>query len=202
MATAIFILAAYLIGSISFAVVVSWFFGLPDPHTYGSGNPGATNVLRTGRKLAAALTLIGDAAKGAAAICLARYFAPEFGVGEATLAGVVLAVFFGHLYPLYFRFKGGKGVATAAGILLAMDWRIGLSVLATWVVVALVSRYSSLAALVAAALSPVISFCFLGWGPPTWAVAVMALMLIWRHRANISRLAAGGESRIRLSKRS
>ncbi|HEX7812781.1 MAG TPA: glycerol-3-phosphate 1-O-acyltransferase PlsY [Burkholderiales bacterium] len=201
MATAIFILLAYLIGSISFAVVVSRVFGLPDPHTYGSGNPGATNVLRTGRKLAAALTLAGDAAKGAAAFCLARYFAPEFGVGEATLAGVVLAVFFGHLYPLYFRFKGGKGVATAAGILLAMDWRIGLWALLTWVVVALVSRYSSLAAIMAAALSPVISFYYLGWGPLTWAVAVMALMLIWRHRANIARLAAGGEGRIRLSKR-
>jgi glycerol-3-phosphate acyltransferase PlsY len=201
MATAIFILLAYLIGSISFAVVVSRVFGLPDPHTYGSGNPGATNVLRTGRKLAAALTLAGDAAKGAAAFCLARHFAPAFGVGEATLAGVVLAVFFGHLYPLYFRFKGGKGVATAAGILLAMDWRIGLWALLTWVVVALVSRYSSLAAIVAAALSPVISFYYLGWGPLTWAVAVMALMLIWRHRANIARLAAGGEGRIRLSKR-
>lgn len=201
MATAIFILAAYLIGSISFAVVISWFFGLPDPHTYGSGNPGATNVLRTGRKLAAALTLIGDAAKGAVAICLARHFAPDFGVGEATLAGVVLGVFFGHLYPLYFRFKGGKGVATAAGILLAMDWRIGMSVVVIWVAVALVSRYSSLAALVAAVLSPLVCFYFLGWGPLAWAAIVMALMLVWRHRANIARLAAGGEGRIRLSKR-
>jgi glycerol-3-phosphate acyltransferase PlsY len=201
MASTIFILVAYLIGSISFAVVVSWFFGLPDPHTYGSGNPGATNVLRTGRKLAAVLTLAGDAAKGAAAFCLARYFALQFGVGEATLAAVALAAFFGHLYPLYFHFKGGKGVATAAGILLAMDWRIGLSVLVIWVVVALVSRYSSLAALVAAALSPVVCFYFLGWGPLTWAVVIMALMLIWRHRANITRLASGGESRIRLSKR-
>ncbi len=202
MTTAIFILIAYLIGSISFAVVVSWLFGLPDPHTYGSGNPGATNVLRTGRKLAAALTLVGDAAKGAVAVCLARYFAPEFGVGDPTLAGVVLAVFIGHLYPLYFRFKGGKGVATAAGILLALDWRIGLSVVVIWIVVALVSRYSSLAALVAAALSPLVCFYFLGWGPLTWAVMVMAMMLIWRHRANIARLAGGGESRIRLSKRS
>ncbi len=202
MATAIFIFGSYLIGSVSFAVVVSWFFGLPDPHTYGSGNPGATNVLRTGRKLAAALTLAGDAAKGAAAFCLARYLAPQFGVGEATLAAVALAAFLGHLYPLYFRFKGGKGVATAAGILLAMDWRIGVSVLAIWVTVALVSRYSSLAAIVAAALSPLASLYFLGRGAPTWAVLAMALMLIWRHRANISRLASGGESRIRLSKRS
>ena len=202
MATAIFILISYLIGSISFAVVISWLFGLPDPHTYGSGNPGATNVLRTGRKLAAVLTLAGDAAKGAAAFCLARYFAREFGVGDATLAAVALAAFFGHLYPLYFRFKGGKGVATAAGILLAIDWRIGLSVLVIWVVVALVSRYSSLAAIVAAILSPLASLYFLGWGPLTWVVLVMALMLVWRHRANISRLVSGGESRIRLSKRS
>ncbi len=202
MATAIFILISYLIGSISFAVVISWLFGLPDPHTYGSGNPGATNVLRTGRKLAAVLTLAGDAAKGAAAFCLARYFARESGVGEATLAAVALAAFFGHLYPFYFRFKGGKGVATAAGILLAIDWRIGLSVLVTWVVVALVSRYSSLAAIVAAILSPLASLYFLGWGPLTWVVLVMALMLVWRHRANISRLVSGGESRIRLSKRS
>lgn len=202
MASVIFVLAAYLIGSISFAVVVSWFFGLPDPHTYGSGNPGATNVLRSGSKLAAVLTLAGDAAKGAAAFCLARHVAPEFGVGEATLAAVALAAFFGHLYPLYFRFKGGKGVATAAGLLLAMDWRIGLSVLAIWVAVALVSRYSSLAAIVAAALSPLVSLYFLGLGPLTWAVLMMALMLVWRHRVNIARLASGGESRIRLSKRS
>jgi glycerol-3-phosphate acyltransferase PlsY len=202
MASVIFVLAAYLIGSISFAVAVSWFFGLPDPHTYGSGNPGATNVLRSGSKLAAVLTLAGDAAKGAAALCLARYFAPEFGAGETTLAAVALAAFFGHLYPLYFRFKGGKGVATAAGILLAADWRVGVSVLAIWVAVALVSRYSSLAAIVAAALSPLVSLYFLGSGPLTWAVLVMALMLVWRHRANIARLASGGESRIRLSKRS
>ena len=201
MATATFILIAYLIGSISFAVVVSWFFGLPDPHSYGSGNPGATNVLRTGRKLAAALTLIGDAAKGVFAVCLARYFAPEFGLGEPALAGVVIAVFLGHLFPLYFRFKGGKGVATAAGILLALDWRIGLSVVVIWIVVVLVTRYSSLAALVAAALSPLACFYFVGWGPLTWAVIVMTLMLIWRHRANIARLAGGAESRIRLSKR-
>ncbi len=201
MAPAIFILISYLIGSISFAVVISGLFGLPDPHTYGSGNPGATNVLRTGRKLAAVLTLAGDAAKGAAAFCLARYFAPEFGVGEATLAAVALAAFSGHLYPLYFRFKGGKGVATAAGILLAIDWRIGLSVLVTWVVVALVSRYSSLAAIVAAILSPLASLYFLGWGPLTWVVLVMALMLVWRHRANVLRLVSGGESRIRLWKR-
>lgn len=202
MTTAIFILVAYLIGSISFAVVVSWMFGLPDPHTYGSGNPGATNVLRTGRKAAAVLTLVGDAAKGAVAILLARHFAPEHGLGDATIAGVAVGVFLGHLFPVYFRFKGGKGVATAAGILLALDWRVGVGVLAIWIVVALVSRYSSLAAIVAAALSPIACGIFLGWGPLSWAVLVMAMLLVWRHRANISRLASGGESRIRLSKRS
>ena len=124
MASIIFVVVAYLIGSISFAVVVSWCFGLPDPHTYGSGNPGATNVLRTGRKTAAVLTLIGDSAKGAFALWAALRLAPEFEVGETTLAAVALAAFIGHLFPVYFRFKGGKGVSIAAGILLALDLRI------------------------------------------------------------------------------
>jgi glycerol-3-phosphate acyltransferase PlsY len=201
MTAALFALVAYLIGSVSFAVVVSWMFGLPDPHTYGSGNPGATNVLRTGRKAAAALTLAGDAAKGAVAIALGRHYAPQFGAGDEALAGVAIAVFLGHLFPLYFRFKGGKGVATAAGILLALDWRLGAGVLAIWIVVALVSRYSSLAAILAAALSPLVCGLFMGWGPLSWAVLAMALLLVWRHRANIQRLASGTESRIRLSKR-
>ena len=200
MASALFVLAAYLIGSISFAVVVSRFFGLPDPHTYGSGNPGATNVLRTGKRAAAVLTLTGDAAKGAVALWLAQQFAARSGVGESTLAAVALAVFLGHLFPLYFRFRGGKGVATAAGILLAMDWRIALTLLVVWVLVAVFSRYSSLAAVVAAALSPLAAFHFLGWGPMTWAVLVIAVLLVWRHRGNIERLLAGNESRIRESK--
>lgn len=200
MVSALFVLAAYLIGSISFAVVVSWFFGLPDPHTYGSRNPGATNVLRSGKEAAAVLTLIGDAAKGAVALWLAQQFAARFGVGEHALAAVALAAFLGHLFPLYFRFRGGKGVATAAGILLAIDWRIALTLLAVWGLVALVSRYSSLAAIVAAALSPLVAFYFLGWGPMTWAVLMIAVLLIWRHRANIERLLAGNESRIRLKR--
>ena len=200
MTSALFILAAYLIGSVSFAVVVSWFFGLPDPHSYGSGNPGATNVLRTGKKAAAVLTLIGDTAKGAAALWLAQYVAPRFGVGEYALAAVALAAFLGHLFPLYFRFRGGKGVATAAGILLVMDWRIALTLLAVWALVAVVSRYSSLAAIVAAALSPLVAFYFLGGGPMTWAVLVIALLLLWRHRGNVERLLAGNESRIRLKR--
>ena len=201
MTTAVFALIAYLIGSVSFAVVVSHAFGLPDPHTYGSGNPGATNVLRTGRKAAAALTLVGDAAKGSFAYLLARHFAPQFEGGEATLAAVALAAFLGHLYPVYFRFKGGKGVATAAGILLAMDWRLGLAVIGSWIAVALVFRYSSLAALFAAAASPLLALYFLGAGPLIVAVLAMAILLIWRHRGNISRLARGEEGRIRLSKR-
>jgi glycerol-3-phosphate acyltransferase PlsY len=202
MASALFVLAAYLIGSISFAVVVSRFFGLPDPHTYGSGNPGATNVLRTGKRAAAVLTLIGDAAKGAVALWLAQQLAARFGVGESALAAVALAVFLGHLFPLYFRFRGGKGVATAAGILLAMDWRIAATLLVVWVLVAVFSRYSSLAAVVAAALSPLAAFHFLGPGPMTWALLVIAVLLVWRHRGNIERLLAGNESRIRGWKRS
>lgn len=200
MAAALFVLVAYLIGSISFAVVVSWAFGLPDPHSYGSGNPGATNVLRSGKKAAAVLTLIGDAAKGAIALWLAQYFAPRFGVGEGVLAAVALAAFLGHLFPLYFRFRGGKGVATAAGILLAIDWHIALTLLVIWVLVAVFSRYSSLAAIVAAALSPLAAFHFLGWVPMTWSVLLIAVLLVWRHRANIERLFAGNESRIRLKR--
>jgi glycerol-3-phosphate acyltransferase PlsY len=202
MASALFVLVAYLIGSISFAVVVSWIFGLPDPHTYGSGNPGATNVLRTGKKAAAMLTLIGDAAKGTVALWLAQQYAPQFGIGEKTLAAVALAAFLGHLFPLYFRFRGGKGVATAAGILLAMDWRIALTLVVVWVLVSVVSRYSSLAAIIAASSSPLAAYYFLGWGPMTWAVLVIAVLLVWRHRGNIERLLAGNETRIRLSRRS
>ena len=200
MAPVLFVVVAYLIGSISFAVVVSWGFGLPDPHTYGSGNPGATNVLRTGRKAAAVLTLLGDAAKGAIALWLARRLAPEFNVGEITLAAVALAVFLGHLFPVYFRFKGGKGVSTAAGILLALDLRIAGVVLLVWLLVVLASRYSSLGAIVAALAAPVATVYFLGWGPFAWMVLAMTALLLWRHRANIGRLMDGSESRIRLSR--
>ena len=182
-------------------MVVSRCFALPDPHTYGSGNPGATNVLRTGRKAAAVLTLIGDAAKGAIAVWLARHFAPQFGVGDLALGAVVLAAFLGHLFPLYFHFRGGKGVATAVGILLVMDWRVATVLMAVWAAVAAVSRYSSLAAIVAAVLSPLATLYFVGWGASTWAVLVMAVFLVWRHRANIERLLDGTESRIRLSRR-
>ncbi|HEX9450126.1 MAG TPA: glycerol-3-phosphate 1-O-acyltransferase PlsY [Burkholderiales bacterium] len=200
MAPIVFVVAAYLIGSISFAVVVSWCFRLPDPHTYGSGNPGATNVLRTGKKAAAVLTLIGDAAKGAIALCLARRLAPEFDVGEITLAAVAFAVFIGHLFPVYFRFKGGKGVSTAAGILLALDFRIAGVVLLVWLLTVLASRYSSLGAIVAALAASVATFYFLGWGPYACMVLAMTALLLWRHRGNVERLMNGTESRLRLSR--
>jgi glycerol-3-phosphate acyltransferase PlsY len=200
MAPIVFVFAAYLIGSISFAVVVSWCFRLPDPHTYGSGNPGATNVLRTGKKAAAVLTLVGDAAKGVIALWLARRLAPEFDVGEITLAAVAFAVFIGHLFPVYFRFKGGKGVSTAAGILLALDLRIAGVVLLVWLLTVLASRYSSLGAIVAALAAPVATFYFLGWGPFACMVLAMTALLLWRHRGNVERLMNGTESRIRLSR--
>ena len=200
MAPIVFVVVAYLIGSISFAVVVSWCFGLPDPHTYGSGNPGATNVLRTGRKGAAALTLIGDAAKGAIVLWLANLLAPKFGVGEITLASVAFAAFIGHLFPLYFRFKGGKGVSTAAGLLLALDVRIAGVALLVWLLTIFVSRYSSLASMMAALAAPVATLYFLGWGPFVWMVLAMTALLLWRHRGNIERLRNGTESRIKLSR--
>lgn len=200
MASIIFIVIAYLIGSISFAVVVSWIFGLPDPHTYGSGNPGATNVLRTGKKAAAALTLIGDAAKGAFALWLARSLSAEVGVGEVTLAAVGLAVFLGHLFPVYFRFKGGKGVSTAAGILLALDLRVAGVTLLAWLLTLAALRYSSLASMVGAVVAPIATFYFLGWGAFAGMVTIMTALLLWRHRANIARLMNGSESRVRLSR--
>jgi len=196
MATAAFILIGYLIGSLSFAVIVSKALGLPDPHTYGSGNPGATNVLRTGNKLAALLTLAGDGLKGWLAVFLAQRFAWHYGVEDAGIAGVALAVFVGHLFPVFFRFKGGKGVSTAAGVLFALDWRIGLGTLVTWVVIAFFFRYSSLAALVAAAFAPFATALVLGFNAYAAAVLALAVLLVWRHAENIRKLLAGTESRI------
>ena len=184
----ILLLAAYALGSISFAVVVSKLMRLPDPRSYGSKNPGATNVLRTGSKVAAVLTLLGDAAKGGVAVWLASYFTDQ-------LAAVGLAAFLGHLYPLFHRFQGGKGVATAAGVLLALDWRIGAGTIATWLLIAFFLRYSSLAALVAALFAPLATAFLLGW-QSALAVGVMSAFLVWRHRANISRLLAGTEPRL------
>jgi glycerol-3-phosphate acyltransferase PlsY len=191
---------AYLIGSISFAVVVSKCMCLPDPYSYGSGNPGATNVLRTGNKRAAVLTLLGDALKGFLAVILARLVLGEAMVTQGAAAwifcGVVIAVFLGHLYPLFHGFKGGKGVATACGILFGINLTLGLATLATWLIVAFFLRYSSLAALAAAVFGPVYFVFLFGFQPMAIALSVVCALLIWRHRSNIRNLMNGTETRI------
>lgn len=192
----LFGLVAYLIGSISFAVVVSKFFGLADPRTYGSKNPGATNVLRTGSKKAAILTLLGDAAKGWVVVFPIQMFGRDFGFGPEVVGLVTLAVFFGHIWPIYTGFQGGKGVATALGILLGLSPWLGLGVLATWLVVAYAFRYSSLAALIAALFAPLYAILLLGPDPRSLAVAVMSVLLVMRHADNIKNLVQGNESRI------
>jgi glycerol-3-phosphate acyltransferase PlsY len=185
-------LGGYLAGSIPFALLVSRAMGLPDPRTYGSGNIGATNVLRSGSRRAALLTLVGDAAKGWAAVLVAA----SLGLAAGLVALVGFAAFLGHVFPVWLRFRGGKGVATAAGVLIAFDWRLGLAVTGVWLVVAIVTRYSSLAAIVAALAAPAIAWWIAGPGPSLYAVAGMALLLLARHRANIAKLARGEESRI------
>ncbi|KVQ72243.1 glycerol-3-phosphate acyltransferase [Burkholderia multivorans] len=187
-------LIAYLIGSVSFAVIVSAAMGLADPRSYGSKNPGATNVLRSGNKKAAILTLIGDAFKGWIAVWLAR----RYGLPDVAIAWVAIAVFIGHLYPVFFRFQGGKGVATAAGVLLAVHPVLGLATALTWLIIAFFFRYSSLAALVAAVFAPLFDvFMFrTNHSPIAWAVLAMSVLLVWRHRGNIAKLLAGEESRI------
>jgi len=194
---AIAIVMAYLIGSVSFAVLVSRAFGLPDPHTYGSGNRGATNVLRTGKKTAAVLTLLGDALKG----WLAVFVVQQHVVGEpVAAAAAAVAVTLGHMYPLYHRFQGGKGVSTALGVLLALDLWLAAGTLVTWLVIAVFFRISSLAALVAAAFAPFFAFFLHGMGrfalEPVLGVTVIAVLLVWRHRQNIRNLLAGTEGRI------
>jgi glycerol-3-phosphate acyltransferase PlsY len=196
MATAAFILIAYLIGSLSFAVIVSRAMGLPDPHSYGSGNPGATNVLRTGRKQAAVLTLVGDSLKGWLAVVLAQAYGPRFGVGDAGVAAVAVAAFVGHLYPVFFGFRGGKGVATAAGILFAVSVWLGLASLATFAIIAVFFRYVSLASMLAAVFAVFYYVLLYGIDPMALAIAAMAALLVFRHRSNIRKLAAGTESRI------
>jgi acyl phosphate:glycerol-3-phosphate acyltransferase len=192
--------AAYLIGSISFAVVVSKCMRLPDPHSYGSGNPGATNVLRTGNKLAAVLTLIGDALKGFFAVMLGRMLLGDASLSSTLsswmLCGVVVAVFLGHLFPVFHGFKGGKGVATACGILFGINWILGLATLGTWIIVATFMRYSSLAALAAAVFGPIYFVFLFGFQPMALALVLVCSLLIWRHRSNISNLMNGTESRI------
>jgi len=194
-------LLAYLIGSLSFAVVVSRFMGLADPRTYGSNNPGATNVLRSGNKVAALLTLLLDAVKGWLPVYAVVHFGEAYGLGQGSVALVALAAFVGHVWPVFFRFKGGKGVATAAGVLVGIEPFLGLATLATWLIVAYFSRYSSLAALASALFAP--AYYFLGHRVAWYvdnrvllAVAVMSAVLIWRHQANIGKLIRGEESRI------
>ena len=194
--SALAVLAAYLIGSLSFAVIVSRVMGLKDPRTYGSHNPGATNVLRSGSKAAAVLTLLLDAFKGFVPVAFVALYGERWGLGEGTVALVGLAAFLGHLWPVFFRFHGGKGVATAAGVLFGMNPWLGLATLLTWVIIAAFFRYSSLASIVAAVFAPF--WHVLTDGPDAIALALLVIagLLIWRHSANIKRLFAGTESRL------
>jgi glycerol-3-phosphate acyltransferase PlsY len=192
----LYALGGYLAGSIPFAVIVSRILALPDPRTYGSRNIGATNVLRSGHRMAALATVVGDVGKGWVAVLVARVL----GATDELLALVGFFAFLGHVFPVWLRFRGGKGVATAAGVLIALDWRVGLAVIAAWLAVVAISRYSSLAAIVAALLAPVATWFFLGIGPIFWAVVAMGVILIVRHKANIAKLARGEESRVGASK--
>ena len=190
------VVAAYLIGSLSFAVIVSRAMGLADPRSYGSGNPGATNVLRTGNKAAAVATLALDALKGFVPVIVALLLAERFGWGDRTVAATGLAAFLGHLWPLFFHFKGGKGVATAAGVLFGFNPLLGLATLATWVIIAAFFRYASLASLAAAAFAPFDPLLI--WEADAYALAIflMSLLLVWRHEGNIRKLIAGTESKL------
>jgi acyl phosphate:glycerol-3-phosphate acyltransferase len=185
---------AYLLGSLSFAVIVSKAMGLADPKSYGSGNPGATNVLRSGSKKAAILTLLGDVLKGVAAVLLAKHFAANVGITTLGIASVAIAVFLGHLFPVYFGFKGGKGVATAAGVMWALDWRIGLTLTLVWAIVFAITRVSSLSAIVASLAAPIAGYFFFGLTPIFWATAAMMALLVWRHESNVRRLLSGEEA--------
>lgn len=196
MNTAIYLIAAYLIGSISFALVSSKIFGLADPRTYGSGNPGATNVLRTGNKKAALLTLIGDAAKGWIVVWLGMQYGAQWGLNSAAIAGGSVLVFIGHLWPVFSRFQGGKGVATALGILLGINPLLGLMALATWLLVAFIWRYSSLSAIIAAIFSPLYYGLISGFNIQFIAIVVMSFLLLSRHAQNIGNLVRGKESKI------
>jgi acyl phosphate:glycerol-3-phosphate acyltransferase len=196
LASLLIVVAAYLIGSVSFAVVVSRAFGLPDPHEYGSGNPGATNVLRTGNKLAALLTLAGDCVKGFVAVFAAQQIAPLAGAADWTIPAAALAVFVGHLYPVFHKFAGGKGVATAAGIVFALYWPLALVLTVVWLVMAFGMKISSLAALTTATLLPLGMFYAFGNAPIAWAMLAVATLIFWRHRTNIRELLGGRERTI------
>jgi acyl phosphate:glycerol-3-phosphate acyltransferase len=195
------VLAAYLVGSLAFAVIVSRVMGLSDPRTFGSKNPGATNVLRSGNKAAAVVTLLFDALKGFVPVLLVKLYGREYGLGEGTMAMVGLAAFLGHLYPVFFRFQGGKGVATFIGVVFGIHWLLGVATGLTWIIIAVFFRYSSLASLIAAIFAPVFYVLMdrVQWyaaRPVTVALFAMALLLFWRHRANIQRLMQGTESRL------
>lgn len=195
MVSVVLVVLAYLIGSVSFAVIVSAVLRLPDPRSYGSGNPGATNVLRSGKKVAAALTLAGDVLKGVIAVWLAKLLSP-LGAAAETVPLAGLAVFLGHLYPVFFRFQGGKGVATAGGILLAFSVPVGLTAMVAWLGIFAVTRISSVGALAAAIAAPVAGWYFLGSGAYTAVILSMAVLLVWRHRANIRKLLDGSEGKV------
>lgn len=201
MYTLLFALAAYLIGSVSFGIIASKVFGLGDPRTYGSNNPGATNVLRSGNKTAAALTLLGDGFKGWLVVWLTQKYGPQFGLGDGAVALAAAAVFLGHLWPVFFRFAGGKGVATLLGILIGISFWLGLATIATWVIVAYAFRYSSLAALIASVFAPFFYALMEGPDMILLAIVVMSVLLIYRHAKNIGNLLAGKESRIGAKKK-
>ena len=191
------VIAAYLIGSLSFAVIVSKYYGMDDPRTYGSGNPGATNVLRSGKKKAAALTLLGDALKGLVAVVLARCLQDALNLSDITIAAVAVAALVGHMWPLFFGFKGGKGVATALGVLLALSPATALVCAAIWLVMAFGFKVSSLAALVATVAAPLVAFWLMPYYPSwAWATVVIAVLVLYRHKSNIQNLLQGKEGKI------
>ena len=190
------VVLAYLLGSLSFAVIVSKAMGMADPRSYGSGNPGATNVLRSGKKKAAILTLLGDALKGLVAVLLAKYFLDAGSITDATVAWVALAVLIGHMWPVFFGFKGGKGVATAVGVLFALSWPVALICTLVWLVMAFGLKISSLAALTATVLSPVLAWVFIDETSWCWAVLIIAILVLYRHKSNIQNLLSGKETKI------
>lgn len=190
------VIAAYLIGSLSFAVIVSKYYGMDDPRTYGSGNPGATNVLRSGKKKAAALTLLGDALKGLVAVVLARYLQDALNLSDITIAAVAVAALVGHMWPLFFGFKGGKGVATALGVLLALSPATALVCAAIWLVMAFGFKVSSLAALAATVAAPLVAFWLMPYPSWAWATVAIAVLVLYRHKSNIQNLLQGKEGKI------
>ena len=190
------VIAAYLIGSLSFAVIVSKYYGMDDPRTYGSGNPGATNVLRSGKKKAAALTLLGDALKGLVAVVLARCLQDALNLSDITIAAVAVAALVGHMWPLFFGFKGGKGVATALGVLLALSPATALVCAAIWLVMAFGFKVSSLAALAATVAAPLVAFWLMPSPSWAWATVVIAVLVLYRHKSNIQNLLQGKEGKI------